>query len=340
MYWLGCLPVFLYVIVIYFKTYSTTVPEITLEDMDLDVQDWFSRGKMYEVLGRQMFALEEGDLSKETIILIHGFPTSSFDYQRSIGLLSAHYRVVTFDHLGFGFSEKPVSNYTYSLVDQAEQALNLWRIMGIESVAAIVSHDMGDSVLTEILSRYERKLLPDYFDNFFNKIVFTNGGMKYDLINFRLSQSVLMSRVGPYLTSLGSIQELAGVMDGFSVKQLGSIWSSKYKDLDQKQEDIKKIQMINRYKNGNLLTHLTIGYLHDRSRFEMRWMKSLENLNSIQTFLLWGNEDAVAPMSIPLALKENIKDTLVDFRTMETGHFLMLEDPETWAHNVLNFLKK
>jgi len=340
MYWLGSLPVFLYVIVIYFKTYSTTVPEITLEDMDLDVQDWFSRGKMYEVLGRQMFALEEGDLSKETIILIHGFPTSSFDYQRSIGLLSAHYRVVTFDHLGFGFSEKPVSNYTYSLVDQAEQALNLWRIMGIESVAAIVSHDMGDSVLTEILSRYERKLLPDYFDNFFNKIVFTNGGMKYDLINFRLSQSVLMSRVGPYLTSLGSIQELAGVMDGFSVKQLGSIWSSKYNDLDQKQEDIKKIQMINRYKNGNLLTHLTIGYLHDRSRFEMRWMKSLENLNSIQTFLLWGNEDAVAPMSIPLALKENIKDTLVDFRTMETGHFLMLEDPETWANNVLNFLKK
>jgi len=340
MYWLGSLPVFLYVIVIFFKTYSTTVPEITLEDMDLDVQDWFSRGKMYEVLGRQMFALEEGDLSKETIILIHGFPTSSFDYQRSIGLLSAHYRVVTFDHLGFGFSEKPVSNYTYSLVDQAEQALNLWRIMGIESVAAIVSHDMGDSVLTEILSRYERKLLPDYFDNFFNKIVFTNGGMKYDLINFRLSQSVLMSRVGPYLTSLGSIQELAGVMDGFSVKQLGSIWSSKYNDLDQKQEDIKKIQMINRYKNGNLLTHLTIGYLHDRSRFEMRWMKSLENLNSIQTFLLWGNEDAVAPMSIPLALKENIKDTLVDFRTMETGHFLMLEDPETWAHNVLNFLKK
>ena len=340
MYWLGCLPVFLFVIVIYFKTYFTTVPEITLEDMDLDVQDWFSRGKMYEVLGRQMFALEEGDLSKETIILIHGFPTSSFDYQRSIGLLSAHYRVVTFDHLGFGFSEKPVSNYTYSLVDQAEQALNLWRIMGIESVAAIVSHDMGDSVLTEILSRYERKLLPDYFDNFFNKIVFTNGGMKYDLINFRLSQSVLMSRVGPYLTSLGSIQELAGVMDGFSVKQLGSIWSSKYKDLDQKQEDIKKIQMINRYKNGNLLTHLTIGYLHDRSRFEMRWMKSLENLNSIQTFLLWGNEDAVAPMSIPLALKENIKETLVEFRTMETGHFLMLEDPETWAHNVLNFLKK
>ena len=340
MYWLGSLPVFLYVIVIYFKTYSTTVPEITLEDMDLDVQDWFSRGKMYEVLGRQMFALEEGDLSKETIILIHGFPTSSFDYQRSIGLLSAHYRVVTFDHLGFGFSEKPVSNYTYSLVDQAEQALNLWRIMGIESVAAIVSHDMGDSVLTEILSRYERKLLPDYFDNFFNKIVFTNGGMKYDLINFRLSQSVLMSRVGPYLTSLGSIQELAGVMDGFSVKQLGSIWSSKYNDFDQKQEDIKKIQMINRYKNGNLLTHLTIGYLHDRSRFEMRWMKSLENLNSIQTFLLWGNEDAVAPMSIPLALKENIKDTLVDFRTMETGHFLMLEDPETWALNVLNFLKK
>ncbi len=39
-------------------------------------------------------------------------------------------RVVTYDHLGFGFSDKPVENYTYSLLDQAEQSLQLWRILG------------------------------------------------------------------------------------------------------------------------------------------------------------------------------------------------------------------
>lgn len=52
----------------------------------------------------------------------------------------------------------------------------------------MVSHDMGDSVLTEILARHQRGALPGHFDNFFLSITFTNGGMVYDLINKRLGQ--------------------------------------------------------------------------------------------------------------------------------------------------------
>ena len=54
--------------------------------------------------------------------------------------------------------------------------------------AHIVSHDMGDSVLTEILARLQRGMLPDYFNGFFRSVTFTNGGMIYDLINKRVSQ--------------------------------------------------------------------------------------------------------------------------------------------------------
>ena len=36
------------------------------------------------------------------------------------GYLSKNYRVVMFDHLGFGFSDKP-KDYSYSLTEQAEQ---------------------------------------------------------------------------------------------------------------------------------------------------------------------------------------------------------------------------
>ena len=52
----------------------------------------------------------------------------------------------------------------------------------------MVSHDMGDSVLTEILARHQRGALPGHFDNFFQSITFTNGGMVYDVINKRLGQ--------------------------------------------------------------------------------------------------------------------------------------------------------
>ena len=74
--------------------------------------------------------------------------------------------VVTFDHLGYGFSDKPSQGYTYSLMDQADNAITLWRKLGIAK-AHIVSHDMGDSVMTEILTRKMNGQLPDYFKDFF-----------------------------------------------------------------------------------------------------------------------------------------------------------------------------
>jgi pimeloyl-ACP methyl ester carboxylesterase len=45
---------------------------------------------------------------KEVIILIHGFPASSFDYHRALQFLEASgHPVLLFDHVGFGFSDKP-----------------------------------------------------------------------------------------------------------------------------------------------------------------------------------------------------------------------------------------
>ena len=88
----------------------------------MEQQQWYSRGRMVDVLGHQMFTLTEG-VGAETIILVHGFPSSSFDYRRTItSLASAGNTVIVFDHLGFGFSDKP-ENMTYSLVEQAEQAI-------------------------------------------------------------------------------------------------------------------------------------------------------------------------------------------------------------------------
>ena len=52
------------------------------------------------------------------------------------------------------------------MADQADMALALWRKLGVKS-AHLVAHDMGDSVLTEILSRRDRNMLPDYFNEFF-----------------------------------------------------------------------------------------------------------------------------------------------------------------------------
>jgi len=309
-------------------------PPLQLSELDQELQDWYSRGSMVEVLGYNMFTISEGSGS-ETIILIHGFPTSSYDYKQTISTLSEAHQVVVFDHLGFGFSDKP-EDYTYSLVDQAEQALQLWMELGIKS-AHIISHDMGDSILTEILTRYQRGILPDHFNDFFKSITFTNGGMRYDLINFRLSQSLLTSPFAKILNEINS-RNFNGNSDKLARSQLASVWSSTYSNKEKMEKDIQQIMMMNKYKGGSRITYKTISYLHDRARFETRWLRSLSQLY-LPVQLMWGDDDAVSPMAIPASIAELIDPAFLTVTPIKnTGHFLMLEQPEQWARNILSFI--
>ena len=198
-----------------------------------------------------------------------------------------------FDHVGFGFSDKPLEvnsnqsilitnlkskynnknekskysfnifqNYTYSLIDQAENAVSLWEELGIKR-AHIVSHDMGDSVLTEVITLKEKNMLDGKLNKDFFRVVedilfliillidydirvqriinnieyqfyismiiryivfkeftlaifvkqsvtFTNGGMHYAQIGFRLAQRLLM------YPSIGSvIQKFRNLLQTF-----------------------------------------------------------------------------------------------------------------------------
>ena len=51
----------------------------------------------------------------EPLLIVHGFPTSSFDWAHLVPRLARHRRVVLFDMLGFGLSAKPDRRYTMAL---------------------------------------------------------------------------------------------------------------------------------------------------------------------------------------------------------------------------------
>ena len=191
--------------------------------------------------------------------------------------------IVTFDHLGYGFSDKPSQGYTYSLMDQADNALTLWRKLGIAK-AHIVSHDMGDSVMTEILTRKMNGQLPDYFKDFFQvkmttkkmrpndsclffyfqSITFTNGGMRLRLANLRLGQRLYTL---PYIKDLFHVVSShlpPTFRDQVTVRGLESIWSPTYEDQAQKYGDIDDIITLIRLNGGSAVLFKTISYLEDR----------------------------------------------------------------------------
>ena len=82
--------------------------------------------------GLDIFYREAGDKSKPTILLLHGFPTSSFMFRNLIPALSGKYHVVAPDYPGFGQSSMPKVNefeYTFenltNVVDKFTQVLKL-----------------------------------------------------------------------------------------------------------------------------------------------------------------------------------------------------------------------
>src|SRR5204863_10086169 len=81
---------------------------------------WRARGRMIETRDGAVFAVDTGGQGTP-VLALHGFPTSSYDFAAALEHLRGR-RVVIFDFLGFGFSEKP-AGYGYSLFEQADVAI-------------------------------------------------------------------------------------------------------------------------------------------------------------------------------------------------------------------------
>lgn len=78
------------------------------------------------IKGRQIFFREAGPKDAPTVLLLHGFPTSSHMFRNLIPLLAEKYHVVAPDLLGFGHSDAPPVDefdYTFDALTDFTQAL-------------------------------------------------------------------------------------------------------------------------------------------------------------------------------------------------------------------------
>ena len=162
----------------------------------MTAENWKKLGKYVTINDKRIFVIDTGD-HPETLVILHGYPTSSYDYFRVIPELAHYYRIVVHDHLGFGFSDKPDS-LTYSLIDQADVALELWRKLGLKQVS-ILAHDYGTSIAKEILARKNHNLIPLKI----NKIYLCSSSMRLEHLHLKNIGVLLRDRkLGKYISRL------------------------------------------------------------------------------------------------------------------------------------------
>uniref|UniRef100_A0A5F9DVI7 Mesoderm specific transcript n=1 Tax=Oryctolagus cuniculus TaxID=9986 RepID=A0A5F9DVI7_RABIT len=123
------------------------------------LHSWKSSGKFFTYKGLRIFYQDSVGVvgSPEIVVLLHGFPTSSYDwYKIWEGLTLRFHRVIALDFLGFGFSDKPRPHH-YSIFEQASIVESLLRHLGLQNRRVnLLSHDYGDIVAQELLYRYKQ----------------------------------------------------------------------------------------------------------------------------------------------------------------------------------------
>jgi pimeloyl-ACP methyl ester carboxylesterase len=92
-----------------------------------------------DVQGRRLFYREAGPADAPALVLLHGFPTSSFMFRDLIPLLAGRYHVIAPDHLGFGLSDAPpVEEFDYTFDALTDLTAELLGRLGVTRYAMYV----------------------------------------------------------------------------------------------------------------------------------------------------------------------------------------------------------
>jgi pimeloyl-ACP methyl ester carboxylesterase len=290
----------------------------------LTPEAWHAAGRLVDACDARVFVVEmgngKGEAAKEPpVLVLHGFPTSSWDFAEAAERLARGRRVVLFDFLGFGFSDKPHDS-AYSLFDQADVACLVARRAGIRR-AHVWAHDMGTSVATELLARRERGLLPFEIAS----VVLMNGSIHVEMADLTIGQRLLASPVG---RAFARVSRRA-----LFVRQMRRVFAKPPSD-----EVLGKMWDLIAREDGQLRFPEIIKYIEDRRRFRRRWVGALERID-LPVLVAWGEKDPVALLAIGERLaRETPGADMVSFRDL--GHYPQVEDPARVAEAVESFLTR
>jgi pimeloyl-ACP methyl ester carboxylesterase len=275
------------------------------------VQDWKNDGATEEVLDRKLFVRRrgEGGTGSPLLLLLHGFPSSSYDWRPLLALRPAGEPSLAFDFLGFGLSEKP-RDHLYTLAWQADAAEELIRRAGSPPVF-LIGHDMGTSVATELMARDLRGEL----DIELSGALLFNGSMLLHLAKPTLGQNLLRSRLGPLFARLTSER-------GFRA-QFSQIFSPEHPLSTEEAAD--QWALIS-HRGGQRIAHLTINYMAERERFTERWHGAIRDWPGPLT-LAWGLRDPVARTEVLRGLQA-LRPGVPTIELPDAAHYPQIERPD------------
>jgi pimeloyl-ACP methyl ester carboxylesterase len=279
--------------------------------------------KTIEVEGLEIFYREAGPEGAPTIILLHGFPTSSHMFRNLIPALSDRFHVVAPDYPGYGYSSMPtVDEFDYTFDRIAEVIDSFIEKLGLNKYSLYV-FDYGAPVGFCIAAKHPERVAALIVQN----------GNAYD----------------------------EGLLDFW--KPIKAYWQDKTKEnADVLRNSLLTIEATKwQYTNGfrNPETIAPDNWVHDQYLMERPGNKDIQlqlfydyrsnpplypqwqaYFREYQppTLIAWGKNDYIFPAEGAFPYKRDLKN--LEFHLLDTGHFALEEDGDLIARLIRDFLKK
>jgi pimeloyl-ACP methyl ester carboxylesterase len=282
-------------------------------------RDWYQDGEYFEWTSTtenndaakiNVFYKTWGDESNPKLVLIHGFPNSSFDYYKIIPYLENDYHIAALDFPGSGFSDKPLDGYNYMLAENAEIVDHFVREVVEFDDFALFTHDRGVSIGLAFLGNYLDNPNPGYTVNYH---FLSNSGMFLPLAN-----------LAPFQLTL---------LDSAASERMLATRSRQVRSTEGEPESLAYSDIF-AFKQGTLSIVYVGRYLLERQANEVRWLENLPR-SPVPVAYLWGLADSVNPIRIP----NYVWDTYLNDREVESsywilpnaGHYPQRDNPEEVA---------
>lgn len=257
--------------------------------------------------------------SGPTVLLLHGFPSSSYDFRGVVDRLGDQ-AWLTLDFLGFGLSDKP-RPHRYSLLEQADIVQHVVADAAPGPVV-LLAHDMGTSVATELLARDISGALP--FE--IQRAVLTNGSVIIERASLRPSQKIFRGPLGPLFARLTNER---GFLRGFA-----RLFSAAHPLAD---DEAQAQWALLARDDGHRILHLLCAYLEERVRFAQRWHGAVRDWDKPLGFL-WATGDPVATTEVLAGLRE-LRPAAGVIELPGIGHYPQIEVPDEFTAGARKLLQ-
>ncbi len=299
--------------------------------------------KTVEIEGLDVFYREAGDPNNPTILLLHGFPTSSHMFRDLIPQLSDEYHLIAPDYPGYGHSSMPsIDEFEYSFDNMANIVDQFIDKVGLKSYSLYLM-DYGAPIGFRIATKHPERIegliiqngnaYDEGIDNNFWEPIKAYWKDR-DAVNQGLDndwwKNVKKAYNNPnmsnddalrFLFTLGATkwQYTNGVRDINAISP--DTWDHVQPLLDREGNQEIQLEMFYSYGTNPPLYPEWQAYLREHQP---------------PTLIVWGKNDEIFPAAGAHPYKRDLK--VVDFHLLDTGHFALEEDSEVIAEHIRRFL--